>query len=166
MVKGIAASFGLALVLTMTGVGHAQESDTVWVWNSKCQNAIVITLRVQLDGKTVFQEPISICRWKRDFENGKTSFKLTAHRPIVWYGYRSDPGDGTKDPGDKVPADTPMEIDLWQAGGEPDLIELGYSAAAGDGLHTNSVHLLMPTKPSKTIMARGLVLETWPVKKQ
>jgi hypothetical protein len=42
------------------------------------------------------------------------------------------------------------------------VIELGYSVAAGDGLHMNSIHILSPTAASATTMAPGLILETLP----
>ena len=95
---------------------------------------------------------------------GKTSFRFTPARALTWYGYRSDEGDGTKDPGDTTPAGTALEIQFWQAGGESDAIELGYTVAARDGLHMNSVHVLSPTQNRTSTMAPGLVLETWPEK--
>src|SRR5205823_3529529 len=87
---------------------------------------------------------------------------LSSRRPIIWYGYRSGDGDSTKDIGDTTAANTPFEIDLWQAGGETDAIEVGFQAVARDGLHANAIHWLWPTKRSTTTMAPGLVLETWP----
>lgn len=160
--KIIVLGFGTVFVLAIAFSVCAQESDAVWVWNEKCPNPTMIMVRVQLDGATVFRKSISVCRWGRNFEDGKASFTFVPHRPMVWYGYRSDPGNGTKDLGDKIPANTPFEIDLWQAGGESDVIELGYSAIARDGIHMNSIHLLWPTKLSKSILAPGLILETWP----
>jgi len=95
---------------------------------------------------------------------GKASFRFTPARPLIWYGYRSDPGDGSEDPGDTTAAGTTLDVDFWQAGGETDWIELGYAVDASDGLHMNSILLLSPTRPSATTMAPGLVLETWPEK--
>jgi hypothetical protein len=69
-----------------------------------------------------------------------------------------------KDPGDTTAAGTTLEVDFWQAGGETDAIELGYTVTASDGLHMNSLHLLSPTHRSITTIAPGLVLETWPKK--
>ena len=141
---------------------HAQAPDTVWVWNARCREPIIIALRVRLDRVTVYRTSIPICRWVRDSENGRGSFRFTPSRPLVWYGYRSDEGNSTRDVGDTTPANTPFEVDLWQAGGETDAVELGYSVAASDGLHMNAIHLLSPTKASTTTMAPGLLLETWP----
>lgn len=162
MSKWIVFGCSIFFVFSITITAHAQDHDIVWVWNAKCQSPTMIAVRVQLDGRTVYHSSIPTCQWERRFEIGKASFTFTPHRPIVWYGYRSDPGDSTKDPGDKTPTNATFEIDLWQAGGESDVIELGFSAAARDGLHMNSIHLLSPKKLSKTTMAPGLVLETWP----
>lgn len=158
--------FQLALLLGsslgMASAVLAQGNDIVWVWNSQCHKPTHIALRVLLDGKTIYFRSLPLCQWERRFEDGRASFSFTPKRTIVWYGYRSDEGEGKKDPGDPTAAGTSLEVDFWQAGGETDLIELGYDVAANDGLHMNSLHLLWPTKKSTTIMAPGLILETYP----
>ena len=141
---------------------RAQEQDTVWVWNAQCHAPTIIAIRVRLDEATVYRSSLPICRWQRRFEKGRASFRFTSRRPLFWHGYRSDQGDSTRDVGDTTAANTPFEIDLWQAGGEADAIELGFTVLASDGLHMNSIHMLWPTKPGTTTMAPGLVLETWP----
>ena len=122
----------------------------------------MIGLRIRLDSATLHRSSIPICRWERRFEQGKIIVRFTPHRPLVWYGYRTEEGDSTKDPGDTTAANTPFELDLWQAGGEPNAIELGVAAAAGDTLHMNMIHMLWPGQRSETILSPGLVLETWP----
>jgi hypothetical protein len=152
LLLGLAGSFSI----------HANDNDVVWVWNSQCQTPITVPLRVRLDGKTVYATSLPLCRWARRFENGKARFRFTPGRPLIWYGYRSDEGDGRKDQGDPTAPGTTLTIDFWQAGGESDVIELGYSVEATDRLHMNSIHLLSPTTASTTTMAPGLILETLP----
>jgi len=166
-VKAWRRSLGVVLLSTSlaTSALQAQDHDTVWVWNARCHDPTIITIRVRLDGAAVYRAAIPICRWERRFETGRASFRFTPRRSIVWYGYRSDEGDSTRDVGDTTAANMPFEMDLWQAGGETDAIELGFSALASDGLHMNSIHVLWPTKPSATTIAPGLVLETWPAPK-
>ncbi len=159
---GLIASFVLVSMSLGASAIHAQDHDTVWVWNARCHDPTIIAIRVRLDGKPVYRSSIPICRWERQFEKGRAGFRFTSRRPLVWYGYRSDEDDSTRDVGDTTAANTPFEIDLWQAGGETDAIELGFTALASDGLHMNSIHLLSPKKPSSTTMTPGLVLETWP----
>jgi hypothetical protein len=134
---------------------HSQEQDTVWVWDPVCHNACFVAIRVRLDGAAIYRDSIPVCRAERRLEKGKSSFRFTSRRPVVWYGYRNDAGDTTA-------ANTPFEIDLWQAGGDTDAILLGVSAVASDGIHMNTIHVLTLTKPSETTLAPGLVLETSP----
>jgi hypothetical protein len=152
----------LLLAVSFAAPTTAQSGDLVWVWNPDCPKPTAVTLEVRLDGKTIHSTSLPLCRWEREFEKGKASFRFTAGRPLVWYGYWSDPGDGSKDPGDQTAAGTTLNVDLWQAGGKSDAIELGYTVAASDGLHMNSVHVVSPIQRSTTTMAPGLVLETWP----
>ena len=158
--RPVAVALGIARAVPVAL--HAQNHDTVWVWNARCYDPTVIAILVHLDGRPVYRSTMPICRWERRFEKGRASFRFTPQRPLVWYGYRSDEGDSTPDVGDTTAANTPFEIDLWQAGGETDAIELGFQALARDGLHMNSIHFVWPTKPGATTMAPGLVLETWP----
>ena len=165
MRRAAAAACLVSSILSST-LAWSQRSDAelVWVWSSRCPAPTHVALRVQLDGKTIYSSSLPLCRWDREHDTGKTSLRFTPARALTWYGYRSDEGDGTKDPGDTTPAGTALEIQFWQAGGESDAIELGYTVAARDGLHMNSVHVLSPTQNRTSTMAPGLVLETWPEK--
>jgi hypothetical protein len=154
-----------AAVLAGSVSARADGHDIVWVWNPQCPAPIYVALRVRLDGKTVYTTSLPLCRWERRLEDGKAGFRFTPGRPLIWYGCRIDEGDGKKDPGEPTAADTTVRIDFWQAGGESNVIELGYSVVANDGLHTNSIHLLSPTAASTTAMAPGLILETRPQRK-
>ena len=149
-----------------SAIPQVQRSDSVWVWNPRCPTATKVALRVRLGGKTLYATSLPLCRWDRQEEKGKTSFRFVPARPLVWYGYRSDEGDGTRDLGDTAPRGTSLEVEFWQAGGESNAIELGYSVSASDGPHMNSIHILSPTQRRTSTMAPGLVLETWPEKKR
>jgi hypothetical protein len=151
----------LAAWLAPAGL-HAQAHDTVWVWNADCHNPTLVDVRLRLDRAVVFRTSIPICRMERQFENGRVRFRFTPHRALVWYGYRSDKDASGHDPGDTTAANTPFDAGLWQAGGETDAIELGFSALASDGDHMNAIHLLWPHRASRTVMAAGLFLETGP----
>jgi hypothetical protein len=139
---------------TATPVAKPEEQDRVWVWNPQCPAPTKVALRVRLDGKTIYTTITPLCRWERKFETGKASFRFTSPRLLAWHGYRSDR--------DTTPAGILLAVDLWQAGGEPDVIELGYSVEASDGVHMNSLHVLSPVERSTSILAPGLILDTWP----
>ena len=143
-----------ALVAGWAAVLHAQEHDTVWVWNARCHGPTMIVISVRLDSTTLYRRSVPICRWERRFESGKSSFRFTSPRALIWFGYRSDE--------DTTPAKTPFEVKLWQAGGEGGAIELGVVADAPDGLHMNAIHMLLPDERNETTLADGFVLVTWP----
>src|SRR6267378_3946043 len=151
----------VAAMLSATGL-LAQVHDTVWVWNAECHHPSIIAIRVRLDSTTLYQSSIPTCRWGPGREKGKSSFRFTPRRALVWYGYRSDEDASGKDPGDTTAPNTRFEVDLWQAGGEVDAIELGVTADAPDGLHMNTIHMLSPTERVEAVLAPGLVLATWP----
>ena len=155
----------VACGLSTSFVARARDTDLVWVWNRHCQTPVDISLRVRLDGKSVYATTLQLCRSDRAPEPGKASFQFTAGRPVVWYSYRTDSEDGREDPGDPTPAGTPLTVDFWQASGESDVIVLGYSVVAGNAIHMNSLHTLSPTNTVTTTMAPGLVLETGPKRK-
>ena len=165
MQSTLATGFLIAVSVAAISASRSEDHDRVWVWNPRCPTPTKVHLRVRLDGTTIYATSLPLCRWERHFEKGKASFRFTSARPLVWYGYRSDQGDGAKDPGDTTPAGTTLEVDFWQAGGESDVIVLGYTVAAADGLHMNSLHPLSPTQKRTSTMAPGLVLETSPEKK-
>ena len=134
----------------------------MWVWSSHCDRPTSIAIRVRLDERVIYTDSIPVCRAARGLADGHLSFRFTSPRSVVWFGYRSG-SDSGQDKGDTTAAKTPFEVDLWQAGGEAEGIELGFSASAPDGLHMNTIHLLSPTKRSETTMAAGLLLETRPI---
>lgn len=155
---------GTIALIGATGT-QARDHGLVWVWNKNCSPAKVVRLRICLDGKKSYSTSLSLCQSRRGYEEGRIRFKYTPTRVLVWYGYRSDQGNGESDPGDPTPGGTELDFDFWRAGGEMDSIELGYSVLAKDGCHMNSVHIMSLSHRSTTMMAPGLILETWPVKK-
>ena len=156
------AGIGALAAFVRPGLSQAQSRDSVWVWNPRCANPTMIEFRLQFDRAVVYRTLIPICRMPRDSEDGHLDIPFTPQRAIVWYGYRSDEDSLGHDRGDTTAANTKFTIGIWQAGGEPDLIELGFSALANDGDHMNSIHLLWPRRTERSEMAPGLVVETRP----
>lgn len=156
--KRLKIILSLAALLVGAPTALARGGSVVWVWNPRCPEPTYVVLRVRLDDKTLYTRSLPLCGWERQFEAGTASFKFTSSRRLVWYGYRNNSGEVTR-------PDTEFTVSFWQAGGEPNAIELGYSIADKDGLHINSLHTLFPNKKSTTIMAPGLVLVTVPHKR-
>jgi len=69
-----------------------------------------------------------------------------------------------KDSRDTTAAHAVLKVQFWQAGGELEEMDLGYTVAARDGLHMNSMHILSLAQRRVSTMAPGLVLEIWPEK--
>ncbi len=152
----------MAVSFTVVTTANAEKKDTVWVCNQECPKPTKVVLKVLLDGKAIYSTSLSICKWEREFEDGKFGFRFTPTRQLVWYGYRSDEGDGKEDPGDPSPAGDTLDVHFWQAGGEINCIILGYIVYGDKAPYMNSLHILSPYEKSTTTMAPGLILETWP----
>ena len=152
----------LACLVFVISPARPQEHELVWAWSQQCKTPTTTRLEVRLDDAGIYSTSIPLCRRERASETEKASFQFIPTRPLVWYGYRSDEEDGTPDLGDTTAAGTKLDVDLWQAGGEQEAIELGYTVTAADGIHMNSVHVLSVIHRVSTTMAPGLVLETWP----
>ena len=166
MRRGLTAGFLIVAIVATTTTSQTEDAARVWVWSARCRTPTRVAIRLRLDGRTVYSASLPVCRWDRTHEDGTARFRFTPSRRLVWYGYRSDEGDGTTDPGDPTPAGAALDVDLWQAGGEPDVILLGFTIAAGNDLHMNSLHFLSPTEDRMSTMAPGLVLETRPEPKR
>ena len=103
------------LVLTavsFSAPATAQDRDLIWGWNPQCFKPTAVALQVRLDGASIYSTSLPLCRWGPDFEKGKASFHFTPARPLVWYGYRSDPEDGSEDAGDTTAAGTTLDVDF------------------------------------------------------
>src|SRR5260370_4971248 len=90
---GLIASFVLVSMSLGASAIHAQDHDTVWVWNARCHDPTIIAIRVRLDGKPVYRSSIPICRWERQFEKGRARFRFTSRRPLGWDVDRRDDDD-------------------------------------------------------------------------
>lgn len=155
MSKGLQVLLLVAASAIFAPCALAQSSDIVWVWSSKCHAPTYVALRVKLDGKTIYAKALPLCRWERQFENGKASFQFRPRRELIWYGYRSDKGDPS-------PADVPLTVDFWEAEGDPTDVLLGYSVASAHRIYMNSIYILWPERKGSLVMAPSLVLLTMP----
>ena len=145
----------LAASVTVAPYALAGSRDIVWVWNAKCPAPTYVTLRVELDGKTIYTKSLPLCQWERRFEDGSASFQFQPSRELVWYGYRSNKGEPS-------PAGTQLTADFWEAGGDPGALLLGYAVSAKHRIYMNSIYILSPDRKESVAMAPGLVLLTAP----
>ena len=167
------ASRVLALLLLVTvsrvqtapvGQGPTPETpapaDTVWYWFATCGGP-TMALEVQLDGVRLYQASFPVCRADRaspqsQGEAARFSFWFEPRRAIVWTGYRDRP--------DSTSAHQRVEGDVWQAGADSGDLVLGLSFMTPSRIMMNTTHIARPGAPDTTVIARGLVVLTYPSK--
>ena len=64
----------------------------------------------------------------------------------------------------KTAAGRPLEVDLWEAGADPDALLIGAAVSDGDTLRMNTIHIAYPTKRAETEIAGGLFVVSNPGK--
>ena len=147
----------LALVLAgAPHAGQAKENGPVWYWFTACGGP-TIELEVKLDGAKLFETSFPVCRRSRS-DGGPSkelSFTFRPPRKIIWRGY----GDG----GNVTRPNQKIECDIWLAGSDPDVLLLGVSFSTQRRTNMNTIHIAYPTRSYKTIIERGLVVESYPV---
>jgi len=147
----------LGFVLAMA-VRPAASQEHVWFWFANCGTGALV-LEVKLDGALLYKSTIQICQASRDSaesraENKKIAFPLKPLRAITWSGYR-DTDVTTK-------AGHALDMNLWQAGADPNDLLLGVSVSDSHSIYMNTIHLAYPEKPNSTEIAKGLVVSTHP----
>ncbi len=55
-----------------------------------------------------------------------------------------------------------FDLQIWEAGADPDELLIGVVAEAQDGLHMNTIHIAHPLATDTTEVADGLLLITAP----
>jgi hypothetical protein len=151
------AIFVCALAMGVSSVASNQE-ERVWFWFSSC-GATQLVLQAELDGRLLYNETIPICRATRDgdvstHQNNTISFPAKPARQIRWQGYRDD------EPVTK--AGHSLQVDLWQAGVDPNDLLIGVTVSDRHQIYMNTIHIAYPDKPSTTTLADGFVISTHP----
>jgi hypothetical protein len=150
--------------LVFMPLGHAGSSTAnegpVWFLNVGCQDD-GIAIEVRLDAATVYRHEFWMCRTLRSAvrDGGadvKIEFSITPKKPITWSGYQDN--DVTS------PAGQALDVDLWQAGADPNDLLIGVSVADKSQTYMNTIHIAYPHKTNSTTIAPGLVVTTHPVK--
>jgi hypothetical protein len=150
----------LSCVLAMAScLPASSQEERVWFWFSSCGPSKLV-LQAKLDSQLIYGATIPICRKERDRDDGsgenKTlSFSAKPAHAIKWEGYRDD-NPITK-------AGTALTLDLWQAGADPGALLIGVTVSDGHQLYMNTIHIAYPDKPSSTVLADGLVIDTRPL---
>jgi hypothetical protein len=137
----------------------------VWFWFSTCGGPLM-TLEVQVDTRVLHRSTFPLCRANREAvqsqgQVGRIEVTWRSNRAIVWEGYR--------DAADRTAANEELEVDIWQAGADPDTMILGVSAMTGNSrmpsdsrrIVMNTVHIAHPSGRDESAIASGVVVRTY-----
>jgi hypothetical protein len=140
---------------------RAEESEgPVWSWFATCDGP-ALGVEVQFDTATLFKSVIPLCQAKRTGpasqgqRTGSIHFLFKPERVIVWEGYRGAP--------DKTKAGQVLQVDIWQAGADPDDLLLGVSVSDAQTIYMNTIHIAHPSRRDESQIAKGLKLITYPL---
>jgi len=155
------ALVGLSLCL-IVGASSAQapSSVPVWFWRIPCGDR-GLAIDVTLSGRSVYHAEVPICHMVRTRdattkENNGFKILLTTSKPLVFSGYR--------DTDDVVPAGKSLEMDIWEAGADPDDLIIGVSVADGKKIYMNTVLIAEPKIESGSAIANDLFVTVKPIK--
>ena len=137
--------------------GQSRADPTVWYWFATCGGP-AMTLEIHLDKTTLYKATFPICKAGRKSEasqgqTGRVEFAFTPKRALLWEGYRER--------SDLSVPNQPLEVNLWQAGAEPDSLVIGVSVADRDKVLMNTVHIAPAARRGETTIAKGLMIETY-----
>jgi hypothetical protein len=118
-----------------------------------------MTLEVRLDSGVMFKSSIPLCRARRDSDDrqgqaSQVDFTFRPTRTIVWTGYRET--------ADTTTADQPIEMNIWQAGADPDALTIGMSFMDTSRILMNTIHIAHPGRRDESSIASGLSVLTYP----
>lgn len=129
-------------------------ADAKWRWYVACDRPATTRIHVTLAGKTLFDATVPVCRVAeadRSQKAERTTLKFTFRGDPTWFD-----GHVAAAPG------TPVEGNIWQAGGETYGIIFGVSFASANRILLNTVHIAYDDRRSEGPIAKGLVVSTTP----
>ena len=127
------------------------SKEIVWHWFSQCSAAKVMAVEVSLDRRIVYKSSFSICQMRLgdilpDRPQRLLAFFLKAENRRVFGERRAER----------------INVNIWEAGQDPNDIILGISFTTKQRIWLNSLHIADPGKPSRTALAKGLTITTYP----
>lgn len=128
---------------------RTKAADNVWIWSRGCLGGYELGVTVRLGSKVLQHAVLPICQGSRDAEDGRLRFRI-AGSDLRLHGYDTGPSDS-------------IEADIWQAGGEPDALILGFSLDAAGDSRVNTLHIAKPDRRVSSDLGRGLTLTTYPI---
>jgi hypothetical protein len=147
----------IALLSTMT-LSRAVQEAPIWFWFATCGGP-AMTLEVRFDKTTLEKVTVPLCRALRNSlgsqgEAARIEFAFTPSRAIRW--------SGDREINDRTRAGQLLEVNLWQAGADPEALTIGVSVMTRDRILMNTVHIAHSDRRDQSTLASGLTLATYP----
>jgi len=126
-----------------------ETPEVVWTWSKQCEDNHKLGVTISLERKVLYRGVLSICRGSREGENGRVSFHFAGSH-LFQGEYRTRSTDS-------------IEGDIWQAGGEPDVLILGISFETKKQILLNTLHIARPDKQTSSELDKSLFITTHPL---
>jgi hypothetical protein len=139
-----------------TGFAHSTSpnGDLVWFWFGNCANSTVMGVKVVVDGQTVYRSSFRACQMERTDANTKNEQSVRAFHFSGGHTFQDTY---------RTTENEKVEGNIWQAGADPDAILLGVSFVAHNQVLLNTIHVVKPGKPAKSILDRDVFIKTYPL---
>jgi hypothetical protein len=146
----------LVIVVSFTcpalAVQLSSPDEVVWNWFSKCSDIKSLTIEITHNDKILYKSSFPICQLRRR----DIPVELGQKR-LVFFLEKSEKRSFLGEP-----KGVRIEGNIWKAGGDPDAIILSVSFDTKERVWLNTLHIAYPEKASKSVLARGLVIKTYP----
>jgi hypothetical protein len=129
----------------------------LWSWFGNCRDKKYMGLEVSMKGKLIYRSSFHICRMDESYEDDGPQKKIVA---FVFRG-------GYTFQGEYHTARTEtIEGNVWQAGTDPGVLLLGVSFSTPKRILLNTVHFCELGRESTTLIDRGLMVRTFPIRRR
>jgi hypothetical protein len=139
----------------------AQESrvspEPLWTWFGNCSNKKHMGLEVLMNGTVIHRSSFPICRINYRYQ------EVDARQKIVVFFFKG--GYVFQGQYHTVRTQT-IEGNIWQAGADLDAIILGVSFSSPTHILLNTIHLAKLGGESKSLIDRGLIVRTFPIRRK
>lgn len=146
--------FFLAALLFPAMLAWSQRTPTeqagperVQIWSQKCVDPQHLGVTVRFHTKVLYQGTLPICKGRRDEEEGKLHFRISAGYPLRSASHTH----------------VPVEGDIWQASGDPDALILGIALMGPRKIWVNSLHVAKVDQIATSEIDEGLFISTYPL---
>ncbi len=128
---------------------QSSRATVAWHWFQSCGGrARNLGLVVLLDGQAVYRSEFPVCRNSEPSPGRKIVFHIKGGHVFR--------GDHRTSPTETI------EVNIWQAGGDPNVLPLGVKFAS-DRVLLNAIHVAKPESTSVSQLDRGIEVRTFPL---